>query len=71
MKITPIPSTKKGLSIYRFESESGNEYIVSENKGVWICPCGDFVHRGRFEGRDCKHIIRIKESNLRDEEKSA
>ena len=34
-----------------------SNYIVTENKGEYICTCPDFLYRKR----ECKHIKQIKE----------
>jgi hypothetical protein len=53
-EVKPQPKVKKEYSV---DGSKGNKYKVINNAGVWSCSCPAHSF-GR--GKDCKHIISIK-----------
>ena len=55
----PKKETKKSSEkqTYKVEGSKGNKYTVINDEGIWTCSC---PAHGFGRGKDCKHIIQIK-----------
>ena len=45
---------------YLLEGSKGNKYTIRNDEGIWTCSCPG---HGFGRGKDCKHIISIKNKN--------
>jgi hypothetical protein len=52
--------SKRIKATYKVDGSKGNVYTVLNDNGKWNCSCPAF---GWGRGKDCKHIISIKNKN--------
>ena len=53
-------------NVYYIKSRTGEKvWEVTENRGIWHCPCPDFQRRGSWV--NCWHIVQAQNEQLRKE----
>ena len=64
-RLPPTPNILGAVRLFKDEREDDpNKTITLISAGNYDCTCADFIYRGAGDGRECKHIIAVRELGI-------